>query len=67
VSPRRATEIRARARRRIDALVGEAWAEHVRERAAQARLAQRARREEANRQQLLRILAQMRRRGWKTR
>ncbi len=67
MSRRRAEQIRARVRRRIDAIVGEAWSEQVRERVAQARRAQQARREEANRQQLLRILAQIRRRGWKTR
>ncbi len=62
-----AEQARAGAGRRIDTLVSEAWADYVRERAAETRRAQRARQEEANRQQLLRILAAMRRRGWKTR
>ncbi len=67
MSRQRAERARARARRRVDALVSEAWAEHVRERVAETRRAQLARLEEANRQQLLGILAEMRRRGWKTR
>jgi hypothetical protein len=51
----------------VDALVNEAWSAHVREQVGEARRAQKARREEANREQLLRILAELRRRGWKTR
>ena len=61
-----AEQARARATRRIDALVSEAWSEHVRAQVARARRAQQARLEEANRQQLLAILDEMRRRGWKT-
>jgi hypothetical protein len=67
VSRRSADQVRARARRRIDALVSEAWSEHVRESVAQDRRAQQARQDEANLQQLLRILARMRRRGSNTR
>ena len=66
MSRARAEGARARAARRIDALVREAWAEHVRGQVVLARRAQQAPQEEANRQQLLAILAEMRRRGWKT-
>ena len=58
---------RALAKRRLDALVREAWCAHVRDEVTAARRVQQARREEANRQELLAILAAMRRRGWKTR
>jgi hypothetical protein len=63
-SPRRT---RALAKLKADALVREAWSAHVREQASESGRAQRAKREEANRQELLAILAAMRRRGWKTR
>ena len=67
VSRRDLWEARERAGLRIDFLVAEAWSAHVREQLTEARRAQQARRQEANRQELLGILAEMRRRGWRTR
>jgi hypothetical protein len=52
---------------KADALVSEAWEAHIRDETARGWREQQARREEANREELLGILAQMRRRGWKTR
>jgi hypothetical protein len=58
---------RALARLEVDVLVDEAWSAHVREQNEQARLEQQARQDEANRQELLATLAEMRCRGFSTR
>ena len=58
---------RALARLKVDAIVGEAWAEHVRGEAVRALRVQENRRDQANRDELLAILAELRRRGWTTR
>lgn len=51
----------------MDAIVSEAWAEHVRGEAVRAQRVQEDRRDQANRDELLAILAELRRRGWTTR